>query len=245
MYQVYKITTVDGKNYIGCTSDLRQRLRSHLSTQPWMNKNNYTVEILLSTESKALALSTEAKMVLKYDSMNSEKGHNKKPGGGNNVPMLESTRVLIAQRQRDFVRRHGSPIKGRKKTKEHIEALSKSVKEKFSDPRNHPMFGKHPSLEARQNMSEGQRRRALSENPNNFLGHKHSEESKQKISISKAGKSPDCSGWNSRQVLNISTGKKYSSAQEAMKETGADKSAIGRCCSGKQKTALGYQWAYV
>lgn len=46
-------------------------------------------------------------------------------------------------------------------------------------------------------------------------------------------------------VLCITTGKIYSSAKEAERETGIDNTSIGRCCNGKRKTAGKCLWQWV
>ena len=48
-----------------------------------------------------------------------------------------------------------------------------------------------------------------------------------------------------REVVCVETGEVFSSIRQASRATGADPSAIAKCCNGKRKTANGYQWQYV
>ena len=48
-----------------------------------------------------------------------------------------------------------------------------------------------------------------------------------------------------REVVCVDTGEVFSSIRQASRATGADPSAIAKCCNGKRKTANGYQWQYV
>ena len=48
-----------------------------------------------------------------------------------------------------------------------------------------------------------------------------------------------------KEVVCVDTGEVFSSIRQASRATGADPSAIAKCCNGKRKTANGYQWQYV
>lgn len=50
---------------------------------------------------------------------------------------------------------------------------------------------------------------------------------------------------NSKTVVCLSTGKTFSSAVEASRETGANKNSIWACCKGYRKSAGGMRWAYM
>jgi group I intron endonuclease len=92
-----------------------------------------------------------------------------------------------------------------------------------------------------------------------FLGKKHSEESKKKISLSRLGKTSWIKGKKrslQHTLNNVETHKKkvvqydknmniiceFSSIKEAIEKTKINN--ICKCCKGKQKTAGGYIWKY-
>ena len=71
---------------------------------------------------------------------------------------------------------------------------------------------------------------------NSMIGKTHSEETKKKISQSKhSDKIP---------IICLETGIEYSSAAEAMKLTGIDRSSISKVCYGTMHTAGGYHWYF-
>ena len=93
------------------------------------------------------------------------------------------------------------------------------------------------------------------------LGKRHSEKSKQKMSVSRKGHVP----WNKGKSMPIGTGEKvgekqsivtyqyskdgkliaqYKSVREAARKTGLQSGAIGRCCKGILKTTGGYIWRH-
>ena len=69
-----------------------------------------------------------------------------------------------------------------------------------------------------------------------MIGKTHSQETKNKISNSKKD--------DKIKVICLETGVEYDSAADAMKQTGIDKSSIGKVCYGTMKTAGGYHWYF-
>lgn len=69
-----------------------------------------------------------------------------------------------------------------------------------------------------------------------MLGKKHTEETKRKISEAKEN--------IKAKVICIETQKTYNSLVEAEKDTGIDRSSIGKCCKGIVFKAGGYTWRY-
>jgi len=63
--------------------------------------------------------------------------------------------------------------------------------------------------------------------------HKHTEETKKKISQSRKG----ISSGNERKVICLETGVEYESIKMASEKTNIDKSKICICCKGQRKTA--------
>ena len=92
---------------------------------------------------------------------------------------------------------------------------------------------KHPE-EARRKMSENRGRYYGKDN--HFFGKKHTEETRRKMSENSTIK---------KRVICVETGKVFNSLKEAENYIGISKSAISRCCLGKQKTCGGYHWEFV
>ena len=85
-----------------------------------------------------------------------------------------------------------------KLSKESKRKISLKARERYSDPRNHPNFGKHLSKETRDKIAKGNRgKKGLlgKDNPmygrtttNPMYGKHHSEETKQKIALTSKGR---------------------------------------------------------
>jgi len=101
--------------------------------------------------------------------------------------------------------------------------------------------GPIPNEGSRKKMSEGQKRRT--DRP--FLGKKHSDETRKKMSEAKKGKAPSCVGHNSRAVKNMETGEVFEKMTDACERYQLHKAALSRCCLGKQKTSGGFHWQFL
>jgi group I intron endonuclease len=106
------------------------------------------------------------------------------------------------------------------------------------------LIGRSLVDETRKKMSAAQLRRWQNE-PNPFLGQKHTEATRKIMSEKKRGKRPQSAGWNKRQVKNLDTGEIFESAVIAQQKTGANRGAISKACQGKAKSAGGYRWQFV
>lgn len=80
-------------------------------------------------------------------------------------------------------------------------------------------------------------------------GHKHSEETKRKISEANKGKKgyrkPEGAGKPPKKVLCVETGEVFDSVNEARRQTGLRGNNISAVCLGNRKTAGGYHWSFV
>ena len=111
-------------------------------------------------------------------------------------------------------------------------------------------LGKTVSIETRQKMSKSHKGKMTGvEHP--FYGRKLPEETKRKISESLMGRTSQQSGKDhhlSKAVVQLSLdGQKineFDSMGEARRKTGADPSAIAKCCKGKLRTTSGFIWMY-
>lgn len=108
-------------------------------------------------------------------------------------------------------------------------SMSNAQKKRFENPENHPMYGKFHSEESKKRISN-----ATKGESNPFYGKCHLEETKKKI-----GK------INSKAVRCIETGIVYYGATEAARQTGLDRTSIGKCCRGEQEATGGYHWEFV
>lgn len=93
MFMIYKLTSPDGKVYIGCTSHAKlehrfgfrgEGYRGQPYIWPAIQKfgwENFKHEAIATAESREEASELERYYINKYDSTNLEKGYNKRPGG--------------------------------------------------------------------------------------------------------------------------------------------------------------------
>ena len=140
--------------------------------------------------------------------------------------------------------------------------IGDKARERYANPEDNPMYGKHHSEEARKKMSEERQGTNIGKD-NPFYGKHHTEESKQKMREYALNRPDEVNQKISEQAKNR-TGEKnpnygkgipviqftknmekiseFSSAFRAQQITGIDVASIRRCCNGKQKTAGGYKW---
>lgn len=137
------------------------------------------------------------------------------------------------------------------------------AKNRFKNPENNPMYGKHHTEETKNKIGSANSGRIWSEDiiqkrrdgqirkwkdPN--FREKHSAimqeirsnpEYKQKQRESHYGDK----SWNAISIININNGNVYGAATLAKDELGIDNSRISKCCKGIYQTAGGYQWKYI
>ena len=96
------------------------------------------------------------------------------------------------------------------------------------------------------------------ENPNNYpqVNHKDEDKTNNKVeNLEWCNNSYNCnygtfrekvskSSKRKREIICITTGKKFNSLIEAEKEYNIKYQNISECCRGKRKTAGGYRWKY-
>ena len=73
-----------------------------------------------------------------------------------------------------------------------------------------------------------------------FIGKKHSEETKQKMSEAHINHKS-----LSKKVLCVETGEVFESMMDAQRKTGVYPNHISAVCLGKLKTTGGYHWAFI
>lgn len=127
---------------------------------------------------------------------------------------------------------------------------------------NHPMYGKHPSLETRLKQSLARKGKKFTEQHCENLSKSHkgkvfTTEHKDKLKEGKIGdKNPNFGKTfslehknklgeaHSKKVICIETGEVYDSISKAAKILNISQSSISLCCLGRNKTAGGCHWDY-
>lgn len=229
---IYQIkNTVNGKIYIGSSSNLTQRKKDHFRKlrhnrhsnahlQNAFNKygeDNFVFEVIEYVEDKNKLISREQYYIDKHNVV--QEGYNLRPKAENNLGMSVS-----------------------EETKKKLSEVSK---------------GRRHTEEARRKMSEYRRSNPLVGEKNGMYGKHHTEEARRKMSISQKGKNlgkhltkegkRKISKAQSVRVLCVELNIIFPSIREANKYIGhpIKSSHISECCKGKVKRSGGYHWKYV
>ena len=128
---------------------------------------------------------------------------------------------------------------GHPHSEETRKRMSESRIGKYCGKNSHN-YGRTLSDDIRKKMSAAKKTSYLGAG-NPFYGKAHSEFSKQKISTTKL----ESGSSSERGVQCITTGKVYRSVSAASRDTGANISAICKCCTGKYRTTHGLEWKYI
>nr|DAT38937.1 MAG TPA: intron associated endonuclease [Caudoviricetes sp.] len=96
--------------------------------------------------------------------------------------------------------------------------------------KNHPLYGKHRSVETKEKIAASKRGKPLSE------------ECKIKLSVALSGENNPSARPVAQYTKNMILIKVWPYIKAAKAETGANN--ISMCCAGKQKTSGGYVWRY-
>lgn len=244
-YCVYIHTNkTNGKVYIGQTcQDINQRWRNGkgyvnnklfykaIQKYGW---DNFEHKVIFTGLTKDEADKTEIELISFYASNNPDKGYNLTIGGDgtNGYRHTDEARNKISELQT-----------GRILTETWKTHIGESLKGE-----NAPWYNKSFSKEHRKHLSDAH----IGQTPSmGFLGKKHSEETKKRMSNIKMGHGVSQETKNkigianSKKVKCIETGMVYSGLPEASLKTGCPKSGISMCCNGKQNSCKGYHWEYI
>ena len=194
-YKVYKHENkINNKVYIGITGceNPNSRWKDGYGYKPYANKSvshlyyaiqkygweNFESKILLDGLTFEEACEKEVELIKQYKSTTNEYGYNKHDGGRAGIPLSKDTKAKLSK------------------------ANSGKNNGMYGIGKGHPMYGKNHSMESRKKISEGHKgqipwnkgkigiysqeaRKKISETHigNKYnLGHKHTEETKNKIS---------------------------------------------------------------
>lgn len=124
---------------------------------------------------------------------------------------------------------------------ETLQKMKQSALERFENPENHPMYGKHHSQETKNKIKEATKSRVGDKHP--MWGKHWSEEIKRKNSEAHKGLGVGADNPRAISVVCLETGQVYGAASIASNELGICASSIRSCCLGKLKTAGGFHWA--
>ena len=138
-YSVYRLTSPEGKTYVGMTSRLpKNRWRSGYRHNPFMMETiakygwpNIVKNIEATGLSKEEAERLEARLVDEYQSTDRRYGYNINRGGSGRGIVSERTRKIQAEHMlgdKNPTRRFGHPMLGKKHTDESKAKMSASAK---------------------------------------------------------------------------------------------------------------------
>lgn len=180
MVGIYKITSPNGKIYIGQSVNIKDRLRKYFSGNCKNQIKLYRSIHKYGWENHVFEIIEECC----FDELNTKERfwqdfYNCIGKNGLNCKLTE-TNSLSGKHSEETKLKIGNSNKGKKRSVEQIENMSIAMKGKFSGEK-HPMYGKKHKKDSLIKMSEA------SKGNKNMLGKNHSEESKQKISNSLKG----------------------------------------------------------
>lgn len=257
-WSVYKHTNkINNKVYIGITNNISRRWSNYGNTykdkdesgkykQPAFANaldkypdwdNDWKHEILFENLTYESACEKEIELIALYRSNVSRwhdeaMGYNMTDGGGGTAG------VQLSEERKQFLRER--QIEKFKDQKER-DKMSKWAKERFSNPENNPMFGKHHSEQSKELISK----RVKEEMDNEALRQKLSN---LKIGIYEGENNP--SYGTGKAVIQLTKNNQYIltyvSAFDAYRKTGIHYSTIYRCCNNipGSYTAGGFCWMY-
>ena len=195
---------INGKKYIGQTTNFNRRCREHLNGDYLIDKaikkygiENFDITILHENLTFDEMNYWEKKYIKDYNTLAKFKmGYNISEGGHNGNPFAGKSDEWMENFKKDCSKRfsgENNPMFGIHITGENHHQygipLSEQTRQKISDTRNknnigkgekHPLYGKKHSEESKKKMSESQKKLNNTGENNYFYGHHHTDEVKQK-----------------------------------------------------------------
>lgn len=182
MFQVYCVTTNDGRVYVGCTASLKRRMREHRHLRRPFVLLPHTVRVLMRSRDKAAAERGEARYIARLGAADPARGWNLRLGG-NGYPHGPSSRGGFGRSVP--AARHGEAngMHGRRHSQETIEKIrARAV------GRSSAMKGRHYSDEQRRAIRAKRGDKGFLRGPDHpMFGRTHSAETRAKIAASRRG----------------------------------------------------------
>ena len=251
-YSVYMHTTPSNKRYIGITCQpLNERWRNGEGYQRCVGFyraiqkygwDNIKHEILLSNLSYEEAINAEKQYIAKYKTHNKQYGYNCTDGGegvlgwkANKEQREKNRQAKIKQWKNPEMRaKLTKERQQRGATNEERERLRKMIIKNWQNPEMRKKLVEHlreiSKDETRRKKHSQDLKQQWAENPEKFMKNRHY----------KTGAENKCS----KPVRCIDTGKVYTNAREAEKETGISYKSISSCVNGKIKSTKGTHWEF-
>lgn len=244
--------TVNGKKYIGQSTDLnyrlsdyRRRLKSgkHKNRHLQFSWDTYGEEnfkfYILEECNVGVIDERETYYIAEFHTQDEEFGYNVEPGGHILKTMSEQTKKKISD-----------GLKGRKPSEKQLEWLkeynstrvfTEETRQKMRDNHpnfkgeNHPQFGTHKSEETKRKIVANRKTLRGEDHPN--FGKHLSDETKERLRQSHIGKFSGPQHPNCRPVYCPELNREFWGAKEVENEYGIPSSYIAAVLSGRQKTA--------
>lgn len=181
------------------------------------------------------ACELEKEWIALYDATNKKFGYNLQLGGSSGLHGEETKKKFSNIAKERFKEPTNHPMYGRHHTKESIEKISEKAKERYKHEKNY-WYGKHLPEEVKKKISESRK------------GFKPSLKTRKKLGEVMSKRVGD-KHFASKHVVQIDlkTGKiiaEYESSRIATCLTGIDNTGIQKCCRGFHSQCGGYSWQY-
>ena len=224
-YVIYcYINKINGKKYVGQTKGtLKNRHRQHMYEANNIGHGfnyhlhnsirkygieNFELDILNMSDDYSIDM-LEKYYIEKWNLTNRNNGYNSSTGG-NDCLYTEERNKKISEYH-----------KGKPKSENAKQNMSKTAKKRLENKENHNMYGKHHTEESR---------RKISENHANFKGEKHPQ-------YGKKGKESKNSIKVIQYDYNMNQIKIWDCIADVERELNICSTSISRCCKGKCKSA--------
>ena len=214
--------TINGKKYVGQSTDIKDRWRRHISElkkckhdnsylqDNWIVYGESAFRFYVLEECSPELLDKKEQYYIDYlDSMSYANGFNLTTGGKKGNTITEEIRQKMSKSVTESY------------TEELLEVRRQDALEYWSNPEN--------------------KKRVLGEN-NVMYGKHHTEETKRKMSEAKKGKAAWIKYTSSVYCEELQT--TFINASEASKKTNISRDGIVKVCKGKQHTSGGYHWSF-
>lgn len=263
---IYLLTNlINGKVYVGQTQNCYQRMKQYAKNKEKhrligkaINKygiENFDLTLLEINIPLERLIALEQHWMDYYESYNLERGYNMCPEAGTSrgYKHTDEAREKMSRSAKQKFINHPEYIKRGKDNPMYGVKMSQETRDKMSRSRMGNQNAKGStwkmSQETKDKISKSMRGKQ------NCLGRKLSQETRNKIAEAnrrrvitdemKEKQRLSHLGLSSKKVRCVETQVVYDSIGDAALFINKDRSGIGKCCVGKQKTCGGYHWEFV